>query len=149
MKKIRFTAVAETYNDETRYRIVDHWGSPWVYHRPFQRYDAWKGLEIGDDLEAWRERTCESPEMALITHAPLTSTDFTMIPPDTKLTRICVETLSSEGKGVVPFYAYAEFVKHAFKLNPMPGEFFTFTTIDDVTHLFLYSDIKHISFEEF
>lgn len=144
MKNIRLTAVPETIGTETRYRLTDHMGNRWV-NRDYGNFGGY-GYYSPDETESlnkWRKETSETPELAFSQHAP-TSTNYHILPPQTMITLVEIETLSDSTK-TARFYLNG--YEPPFLLTPEPGMFYRFYTIDGAQELFLYADIKHISFK--
>jgi hypothetical protein len=146
---LRLVAKPETYNDITRYALIDHYGTRWVNHQQENVYlrGQFYDPENGDNLDPWRLATSETVEEAFRNHAPL-SECYGIIPPNTDLVKITIELLSAPQRGALTFYAIAQ-ASNRFNIRPEPGEYYAFRTIDNVQEMFLYSDIKHVSFQEF
>lgn len=146
---LRLTAVPQTVEGETRYALIDHHNQHWGLHSESgYRYSIdeiyMKGAS--DQLAHWRKWTSANSEEAFLEHGPV-SNEYTIIPPETRLVKIRIEFLA-ELQRMDTFYIFAKPFPR-FNLHPEPGEYYGFTTIDDAQEMFLYSDIKHISFKEF
>lgn len=145
--KVRYSAIPDTVEGETRYKLMDHMGQWWVNHE-YSRYLYQYGNQIAS-VDMWRENTSESPQTVIVDHAPILSSDYEIIPSDTRLVKITIEFLSAKEHDR-PFQACVRADDMPlFNVKPQAGEFYAFATLDGVQELFLYSDIKHISFKEF
>lgn len=148
--KLRLTVTPETIEGETRYLVQDHLGERWGFHGSNgYHYSMGDNYITGtkEHADYWRKWTSATPEEAIAEHGPALD-KYTILSPDTRLVKIAVEFLAESQRDNWPFYAFADEFP-LFNTKPQAGEYFAFTTIDDVQELFLYSDIKHISFKEF
>lgn len=144
--KLRFSATPDSVEEETRYRLIDHTGNWWV-RRKLSDYFYSYGKEI-QSKDAWRENTSATPEEAFTDHMPALSPDYEVIPSDTVIVRVIIDLLSTGQEARALQYCAPHDIP-PFNTKPQAGEYYAFTTIDDVQELFLYSDVKHISFKEF
>lgn len=144
-KRIRFSPKKETFEDETRYSVKDHMGQTYVDHKTEIHSYASAYMTNEEYCEKWRTQTSLTPEAAMAAHAPL-SWDGDVLPPETRITRITIETLS-EAKRDYTFYVLRDGLP-TFLVNPKEIKFYGFETLDGDEERFLYSDIKHICFKE-
>jgi hypothetical protein len=141
MKKIRLKIIPILVGDHgIRYRLENHMGDS-VYHGVPMSY-RFPNTEA-DEAEFWLIRTSETPEQALKEFAP---PDYAILPPETRLTHIAIETLSDD-KRLYAFYVERDTMP-TFLITPKDVKFYSFDTLEGTTEMFLYSDIRHISFKE-
>lgn len=145
MIKLRFSAVPDAFEGETRYKLMDHMGAWWV-NREYSRYLYSYGKI--ESVDTWRKNTSATPEDAFSDHMPLPSPDYEVIPSNTILVKIVIEVLSTGQEGRAIQYC-ASYIIPPFNIKPQSGEYYAFETLDGTQELFLYADIKHISFKEF
>jgi len=143
------SAEKQTYGDETRYAVKDHWGTHYVdHHEKTQWVSGYLERRSEDDyIEMWRKETSPTADEALSDHAPL-SWNGTVLPPDTRITRITIETLSENKSRADYTYYVLRTNLPTFLVNPKEIKFYSFERLDGAQEAFLYSDIRHISFTE-
>jgi hypothetical protein len=148
VKKVRFTPLEMFVGDKVRYGLKDHTGNWFYKHRQHDLYSMgfpYLGSQPDDEENvAWHmERTSETFEDALKDHAPC---DYEILPSDTRITLITIETLS-DNKNQHRFYVERDTMT-TFLINAKDVKFYSFDTLEGATEAFLYDDIRHISFKE-